>query len=271
MTGVLALIKRTVAVGKKTLFAYVLIAAFLVWMFVVFFPSINAQAEEFGKLIENYPEAFLKAFGVETENLFLQLESFLAAEHYSMMWPLLLLVLVITQASAAVAGEIEKGTIGVLLAQPLSRTKVYWAKFAAGFLIVLLFVFASNFVVVPLARIYNLEINLKSYWMISVLGALFGLAVFGLTMMFSALSSTRGRAASLSAGILILMYALNLFASLKESAENLKYFSFFYYYDYSNALLKSKIEPRNIVVFLTTGLIFALFGAFVFSRRDLKQ
>lgn len=263
------LIKRTIAVNKKTLLAYILIATLLAWMFVVFFPSIHEQAEDFSKLMENYPEAFLKAFGVETENLFLQLESFLAAEHYSLMWPLLLLVLAITQAGAAIAGEIEKGTMEILLSQPLSRRQIYLSKFIAGFLIIFTFVWASNFLVVPLAKLYEVEINLKSYWTISLLGTLFGLAVFCLTMMFSAFFSTKGRAASLSAGILILMYALNLFASLKESAENLKYFSFFYYYDYNAALLEGKIEPLAIGVFLGASVVCTLVGLFWFNRRDI--
>lgn len=266
----LALITRTIYVNRKNLLACFLISAVLTWVFVAFFPTVHEQAEKLSELVVNYPEAFLKAFGVEAKSLFLHLESFLAAEHYSFMWPLILIVLIISLGSSAIAGEIEQGTIEVLLAQPISRARIYWAKFIAGFLILLVFIFASVFSVVPFAKFYDVEISLQSYLAIFVLGMLFGLAVFCLTMMFSSLFSTKGRVTSFVGGILISMYAIKLISALKESVQNLKYLSLFHYYDCNRALVSGKIDPLTVWVFLGVSLICSLIGAIVFAKRDIS-
>lgn len=266
----LALIERTIRDRVKTLLAYAVIAVALIWMFVAFFPTIAEQSEHFSELMAGYPETFLKAFGVEKGMMiFSTIESFLAVEHYSLMWPLLLIVLLISFGSAALAGEVEKGTVEILLAQPLSRFKVFFAKYFAGLLLLSIFVLFSVFSLAPLAQIYKIDFCLAKSWKMMVVGGFFGLSIFSLTMMLSAFLSERGRVASISGGILLLMYALNILAKLRENLENLKYFSLFHYYDYNAALLENRIDFSNILTFLAVSLICTLTGLFVFVKRDI--
>ncbi len=266
----LTLIKRTIKDQRKTLLAYIVIGVVLLWMFVAFFPTIAEGAEQFSELMANYPEAFLKAFGVDKNMMiFSRLESFLAVEHYSLMWPLLLIALLISFGSTAIAGEIEKGTIEILLSQPLSRFKVFWGKYLAGLLLLFIFTLFTVFAAVPLAQIYNIDVSFKNSLTMAVLGGLFGLTILSLTMMFSSFFSERGKVASLTGGILLMMYALNIAAALKENLENLKYLSFFHYYDYNAALIEGKIEPLTIGVFLGVSLVCLLPGLFRFQKRDL--
>jgi hypothetical protein len=95
------------------------------------------------------------------------------------------------------------------------------------------------------------------------------LALFGVTMMFSALFSERGRVTLFSAGMFLLMYFINVLANLKEGLADLKYFSLFHYFDYGKALLENRIEPISIAVFLGVGLVGTLVGLVVFHRRDI--
>lgn len=265
----LELITRTINVKKISLLAYILISVGLVWLFVVFWPSIEKQAEEFNVMIKGYPEAFLKAFGVHTD-VFFTFEAFLAVENFSLMWPIILIVLIITFGSSAIAGEIDQGTIEVLLAQPISRAKIYWAKYISGFFIILIFVVVSIFSVIPLAQLHNVKVELQNYFMICSLGILFALAIFSLNMMFSSMFSTKGKPASLVAGILISMYAINLISGLKESVEDLKYLSFFHYYDFTGAIVRNQIEPLTVWVFLGLSLVCTLIGLIVFIKRDIS-
>lgn len=265
-----ALVFRIIRDQKKSLLAYVLIAIVFVWMYVAIFPSIAKQQAEFSKLLTNYPEGLLKAFGLDPRTLiFSNLESFLSLEHYSILWPLMLIILLVSYASSAIAGEIEKGTIEILLSQPLSRLKVFGGKYAAGLLILLIFTFFSVFAVFPLAQIYHLDLRMVNHLTMAMLGFLFGLAVFSMTLMFSSIFSERGKAASLTGGILILMYALNITASLKEDLASLKYLSFFHYYDYHAALVENRIDPLTIGVFLLVSFLGTLLGAFWFNQRDI--
>ena len=267
----LALIKRTIFVRRKSLLIYIIISALLVWMFVVFFPSMHQQAEELSKAFANYPESFLKAFGFDRGtigNILFNIESFLAIEHYSIMWPIIVLVLTVSLGSSFLSGEVDEGTIEILLAQPLSRSKIYFSKYIAGFLIISIFVLASVFSVIPFALLHDVDINLKSHLMVAGIGLLFSLAIFSVSMMFSSMFSDKGKSTSISAGIMLGMYALNLFSSLKESAENLRYVSFFYYFDFQAAMLDHKIALLNVCVFLGVILICSIVGMVVFVKRD---
>jgi ABC-2 type transport system permease protein len=264
------LVFRIIRDQRKSLLVYLAIAIIFVWMYVALFPSIAKQQADFSQMLANYPEGLLKAFGIDPSTLGLaDLEGFLSLEHYSILWPLLLIILLVSYASAAIAGEIEKGTIEVLLAQPLSRSKFFAGKYAAGLLLLFTFTFFSVLAVFPLAKIYHFDLRAANHLTMAALGFLFGLTIFCLTLMFSCIFSERGKAASLTGGILILMYALNIVASLKENVSFLKYFSFFYYYDYHAALVENHLEPVTIVVFLAVGLLTTFLGAFWFNRRDI--
>lgn len=264
----LALIARTISTRKTSLLAYILIAVGMIWMLAAFFPAIKDQADNLAVMIESYPKSFLEAFGVE-ENLFLNFECFLAVENFSLMWPIILIVLVISLGSSAIAGEIDQGTIEILLAQPISRAKIYWAKYIAGLIIMSIFIFVSVFSVIPFAHLHKVDYDLQKLVTMFALGELFGWVIFSLTITFSSIFSTKGKPSSITAGILILMYAINLAAKLKESVENLKYFSFFHYYDFNAALIRNKIEPLTIGVFLGVSIICTIIGLVVFVKRDV--
>lgn len=249
---------------------YVLICALLVWVYVSFFPTMQEQADEFMKLLSTYPEGLLEAFGLESaESIFSSLEAFLSTEQYSLIWPLVAIILTVTMAASLIAGEVDDGTAEILLAQPISRTKVYWGKYIAGFLIILVFTFFSVFSVIPFGMLHNVDVNLEGHFLIAILGILFSTAIFSITMMFSSIFSSKGKVASLGAGITIIMYALNIISSLKESAESLKYISFFHYFDTNAALIHNNIEPLAFVIFLTVSIVCSVVGWVVFVKRDV--
>jgi ABC-2 type transport system permease protein len=262
---VLPLVVQTLKKKRNTLLAYLAINGGLVWMLVAVFPSIAQKGEELRKAFESYPEAMLKALNIDMATFLSNLEGFLAAENFSLMWPILLIILAISLGAGTIAGEIEKGTIEVLLAQPLSRAKVFLAKYAAGIAVTLTFVFASVFSVVPFALLHNVEFDPQSYLVMSLLGSLLGFALFSLAMMFSSFLSEKGKAASLTSAILIAMYALHLVAAFKENLDGLKYLSFFYYHDHNAAMLDYVIDPLAIAVFLGSGVIFVLIGLIAFT------
>lgn len=265
----LSLIIQTVKKRRNLLLSCTAIAVSFVWMMVAVFPSFSGKAEQMTKAFENYPDAMLKAFNIEMDSFLTSLEGFLAGENFSIMWPIILIVLALAFASSTIAGEIDRGTIEILLAQPISRIKIFLSKYFAGLIMLLIFVFASVFSAVPLALLYNVDFNLQSYLAISILGTLFGFSILGISIMFSSIFSEGGKASSAVGGILILMYALNIIAAFKESLGNLKYFSFFYYFDHNAAMLHNQIDAAAAIVFLSVGIVCASIGAVAFVKRDI--
>ncbi len=133
----------------------------------------------------------------------------------------------------------------------------------------LIFTSCSIFPVIPLAKLYNVDYVFENYVTIAILGLLFGWAIFSMAMMFSSFFSERSKTYLITGSVLIIMYAFNVSASFKETWKNLKYFSFFHYYDYNQALINNSIDNLSFWVFGGTILICTLIGAIWFNKRDV--
>lgn len=264
------MIWRTIKNRRISLLAYSISAVALMEMFAAMFPTFAKRQGEFDKLLEIYPEEIFQVFGTEkAEFTISKFESFIGMEHFSIMWPILVIVLAISFGSAQIAGEIEKGTIEMLISQPISRIKLFFSKYIAGVFNVFIFTILSIFSVVPLAAMHRIEYNLDSFTTMTILGLLFGIAIFSVSMLASSMFSEKSKANFLVGGMLLVSYAINILSNFIDSLENLKYISVFYYFDFSLALNEAKIEALTIWVFVGIIMIATAFGAFWFSKRDI--
>ena len=266
----LTLIFKTVQKNLINLSIYTIISASFVWMYVAMWPSFSKESEKFLELADAYPEALMKAMNIDIVIMFSSLEGFIAGEHFSIIWPIIIIILTLSYASTSIAGEVDKGTIELLLAQPISRLKIFLAKYLSGLVVIAAFVLLSNFSVVPLSLLHNVDLQIQNYLTISILGFLFAFAIYGICIMISSFSSARGRPMAITGGLLIIMYALNVFSAFQESVEKLKYLSFFHYYDFASAAIYNQLDTLNIAVFFVVGVITATIGAVIFIKRDIS-
>ncbi|MEX0621882.1 MAG: ABC transporter permease subunit [Candidatus Woykebacteria bacterium] len=265
-----SLFLKTIRKNIFGLAVYTLISAAFVWMYVAFYPSLAKESEILKKSFEALPKEFFQAFDIEIGTYFSSLEGFLSGEYFSIIWPIVLIILTIAYASTSIAGEVEKGTIELLLAQPISRLKIFLAKYFSGIVIIAAFVLLSNFSAVPFAALHNVDYQLQNYLTMSIIGFLFGFAIFGICTLLSSLSSTKGRPAAITGGVLIIMYALNIFSAFQESIDNLKFASFFHYYDFKEAIVNNSIDITNVSLFLAVGIITTVAATVVFIKRDIS-
>jgi len=264
-----AIIAKGIWENKIKLVIVILLCAVFIWMYAGFYPAIQDQADDFNKILEGYPEGFMEAFGIDGQDMFSSFGAFLSVEYFSMTWPIIFIILIITFASGAIAGEIEQGTIEVLLAQPISRTKLFLAKYLSGLIMIALFIVLTVLPAVPIAQAYDIDLNISSLYMFMLLGLLFGWAIHSLTFMLSSVFSARGNPTFITTGVIVIMYVLNILSALKESAENMKYFSYFYYYDFTKAIVDSQIDAVSLLVFIGSIILFSLIGWAHFLRRDI--
>lgn len=265
------LIFRTIRDRKLSILAYAFGGLLFMEMYIAMFPSIRDQAAKMSDLFEAYPEEFLKIFGLDKSSLvFDTVEKFLAVEHFSIVFPILLFAMFISWGGSALAGEIEKGTMGFLLAKPLSRLKIFFAKYISGIIALIVLISFAVMGAIPLAKLHNIAYQGENYLTISILSFLLGLAVLSVSMFLSALFNDKGKAYFITTGIIIVMYVLDIISKLKDNLADLKYASFFYYYDYNSALLDNKIEMQSIWIFLGITVLFTALGAWWFNRRDIS-
>lgn len=259
---------RTLKDRRILLLIYTFSSVALLWMYIALFPSFSKQSASMEELIKSYPESFLKAFNFDIKS-FTTLEGFLATEQFSFVWPMLLMFMTIGYSGYALAGEIEKGTIELLLSQPISRIKLFLGRYLAGILILLVFVVFSIFAAWPLSAVYNISFKAENFVLLVSLGLMFGLSVLSIGFFVSSFVSDKGKAFFIPGVILILMYVLNIVSSLKEELGDLKYFSFFYYFNPTKALVGGEIDSWSYLVFLGSGFVLTLAGLIIFARRDI--
>lgn len=254
---------------RQTIFlVYLLINVGLLLMYIGLFPSFRDQSVAMEQMIKSYPESFLKAFNFDIAS-FNSVEGFLSTEQFSFMWPLLLILMTVGFSGTAFAGEIEQGTVEILLSQPISRLKIFFSRYLAGLASLVVFTIVSIYSAVPLIRIFNIGYQFNNFTTMAVLAFLFGLAVYSIGMFLSAIFSDKGKVFFITGGILVLMYILNIVASIRESLTDLKYASFFYYFNPTKALVHNEIDHWSYLVFIGLAVILTIAGAIWFSRRDI--
>lgn len=261
------ILKKELASRRVSLFTYCLAVYNLSWMYIALFPAIQEQAAVLSQTLESFGSA-LKAFGI-TDFGFDTLEKYLSVELFGITWPLLVITFVTARAGQAIAGETERGTIGVLLALPVRRSLIFLGKYLAGLISLIIFVSVTVFVSPLIAYMYGISYNMGSFVLLWVLCLLFSWALYSMGMFLSALYSEKGHVYLTIGGILMMMYVANIVAELQNNLSWLKYGSAFHYFSASEALISNHLSLPAVYVFGSVIVVFALAGTAWFVKRDV--
>ena len=259
---------RAIRDRKISLFAYCVIGIGLLWLYIALFPSIQASSAQLEKLFQSYPKGLYQALGVQ-ELSFNTIEKFLAVELFSFMWPILAITFALSRAGGTIAGEIEKGTMGLFLSLPISRLKLFLAKYSSELFSILVFTIFTVISIIPLTALYGESADVMVILKLSILSFLFMWSIFAASMFLSALFSERSKVYMIMGGALLIMYAANVLASLKPSLSWLHKGSIFYYYNAQDILTKDIVRISFIIIIVGIVILFTAIGAWTFSKRDI--
>lgn len=255
----------------KSLIIYVISAVGFLEMYIALFPAISKQASQFNQILKTMPAELFRAMNIDPSTLsFSNLESFLSTEYMSFIWPIMAIVFAISLANYISVNEIDKGTIEILMALPSSRIKIFLQRYFAGLLLLATFCLISLWGIVPLAALQSLKYNADSYLTTTIGSFFFIWAVYSLAVLFSTIFSEKGKASMASGGILILAYALNIVASLQDNLQNLKYVSFFHYFNAPDLLARNIYPDLSLIVLGGFALVITFMAAMRFNSRDLS-
>lgn len=260
---------RTIKDRRLILGIYIIaICAFLL-MHISIFPSFSGQQAQFDQILKTMPEGVAKAFNLQDYNLSV-FESYISTEEFSLIWPILLLIMSISFAGGMIAAEIEKGTIEILLAQPITRAKFFTSRYLAGLSLIAAYIVVTIIVTIILAKLFGISLQLSHYPPLALSGFLFAWAMYAIATLFSAIFSDKGKVYFISAGLLVLMYALNIVSGLKTNLDKIKYFSFFHYYNSGDTLIHNHLDMTGVWVFVIIIVVFSLLGLILFQKRDIS-
>ena len=169
------------------------------------------------------------------------------------------------------AGEVDRGTIDVLLGMPVSRWQLYRTEtllWVASGIVVLLMGAAGN----ALGSLAAARGVRPDPWRIAiVLVNLFCLylAVGGLAWTASALNDRRGRAIGIVFAFLLGSFLLNYLAQFWTLADRLSFLGVLRYYRPLPILRDGTWPVGDMMVLVACGAVLWMMGGIIFSRRDL--
>jgi beta-exotoxin I transport system permease protein len=228
------------------------------------YPTIRGN-HQFSELFNSYPKAFKSMFGVSD---YTSGPGYLRAEVFSLMAPLLLSIFAILWGSDLTAGEEQRMTIDVLMANPISRRRVMlekWGALLVGTAIPAVGLWVALTVggsaVALHVAIVDLTAAVLASWLVAI--------VFGtIAMAVGAATGRRGVARGIGALVAVVAYLLSSLAELVGWLQHVRPVSP-WYHAMGVDPLGSGLQPLHLLILVGLVLIVAVAAVASFDRRDL--
>jgi ABC-2 type transport system permease protein len=215
--------------------------------------------------VDEMPEAIRSIYGTDTSSS----AGLVLGAMFSLMAPLMILVYSISGGTNASTGEERSQTLGLLLANPISRTRVLLAKTAVVVIGVLLFCAATWGGVEAIAAITGIDTSEQripaACLQLAGLGLMFG----GLAL---AIGSATGR--SIGSGVTATLAAVSyLITTLLPTEPDLEQFAKFTpWYLYSGGdPLNEGVDWPGLVAMLVIAAVLVAASVVLINRRDLRE
>ena len=179
----------------------------------------------------------------------------------------------IARGSASVAGELERGTMDLVMSRPVSRTSFVASQVAVGLIGMVLMVAAMLLGNLAGTRFNTLESppSLLSLSRPSINLLVFGWAIYGYAFLLSSGDIVRWRPTMIASIATLAMFVALVVASIPSLEEWrwLSQVSIFKAYNPVEAITKGEALAFNAWLLVAIGSAGAVIGYLVFLRRDL--
>jgi ABC-2 type transport system permease protein len=233
-------------------------------LYMPLYPSIGGNTQ-MRQLIANLPPALVKAIGYEnltsgagyTESTFFGLMGFILFTIAAVGW-----------GTAAIAGEEENGSLELVLAHAVTRTRVVLEQAAAVALRLLILTVVATLAVLLLNDPSQTHIDAGK--LLAASAALLGLALLiGFAALAGgALTGRRSAALGAGAGIAVVSYALNAVASQSQDLDGLHRYSP-YAWAFGNTPLIDGADWGGLALLYGCVIVLLVLSVVGLRRRDV--
>lgn len=174
--------------------------------------------------------------------------------------------------AAAVAADIESGTIELLMTRPVTRTRLLAERTAALAAASILLNAAATLTIavgVALSPKLHEAVPIGGVFAAGLLGCAFALCLTGPVLAFSAAGRHRAPVIGATVALGAVGFALNFVALAWAPAAPLRYLSPFHYYTPADALADGSVPWGSVAVLAAVGLTGTAVAFRLFARRDL--
>jgi ABC-2 type transport system permease protein len=251
-------------VRRNSLIGWSVALAAAVIMYVALFPSI--QKIDLNSLMQQYPKELLRAFGFDTLQQLNTAIGFLNTELFGFMLPLAIIFLPIGVVVHVIPRAEERGYLDALLSAPIARWYLVIAAGVAATLSLLIPIVVMILTALLTAQLAGVHLTLGQIGgsAISLLpmGALAG----SIACVVVGATRRHGVATAVAAGIIVVMYLMQVLAGFLSFFDSIKGVSVFYYY---SGWINHGIQWVQFFAILGVAAVFTGIGALLFERRDV--
>jgi ABC-2 type transport system permease protein len=261
------IIRWTLWQRRWSLFWWCLGLILLVFLTLIFYPTIHSQSSQLNKSLGSIPHTARQLF-TDTNDFFSPI-GYLSSQMFYLLMPLLLSILSISLGMSLIGREERDNTIEMILARPVPRGRLLLGKATAGLIIVFIVTAVATLFAALMCRLVNLTVGTVDILQAGAAAGLMSLTFGALAYLLSAL----GRAGRTAAIGLSAVYGLGgyILVSLVKNIDWLRWpariFPFNYYH--SSDLLTGVYNWANALFFVVFIIGCLILSWLAFRRRDL--
>lgn len=263
-----ALGRRWLADRRRSTFAWALSLLGIIAVQLSVYPAVKSQPG-ITEMWDELPQAMKAMFGVTGGLDFTSGPGYLRGEIFGFTLPLLFLVFGIGAGANAIAGDEEKGTLGLVLAQPVRRVRVVVERFAAvvgDATALALAVLVSIVVIGPMVGLHvGMAALVGAVLATMLLSCLFG----SVALAVGAATGHRGAALGASAGLAVAGYLLDSLANITKVLKPLQPASPFHWAPPGDLVTGG--SAIGLVWFAVATVAFVVVAAWSFDHRDISR
>ncbi|MBN2221266.1 MAG: ABC transporter permease subunit [Vallitaleaceae bacterium] len=258
--------------AKKSLQSFTLWAVnlgLLIFVFMAFYPTFSEDTAMLDKIMENYPEELLKAFGMDSG---MSLSTVLG--YFTFIFAFLQLGLAIQASNYGfhiVSVEERELTADFLLSKPISRIQILMAKLSSVVLSLVLTNIAVALCSYASIVVFGMGKDYESKHLILLLASsiLFQLLFFAVGMLISLTQKKIRSVLSYSMALAFTTYILNAVRGI-VGGEFLGLFSPFYYFEPGLILQKGSL---SVMAYLSLPIIFicVTLSFILYQKRNIHS
>lgn len=262
----LAILWKTLYQKRIAILVWALGAMVMAWLVLVLYPTFS-EGEALEDLAKTLPPS-LQALMGDPANL-KTIGGYIDTQVMQLRIPMLTIVMAIIFGIGLSAGDEEKGTLATILAQPVTRTRVFLEKYAA-----LVVSVAAVHLAVFVSILATLAMISESYSVGLIAQGVFG--CFVLTMVFGTLAFSigflTGKRGVATAIVSVAAFGSLLIDSLAPSVATLQDVEKWlpYYYYTNPAIVLHGIDWVGIAFHMLWIIVALLLGWAIFRHRDVE-
>jgi ABC-2 type transport system permease protein len=229
---------------------------------VASFTTIEGAADQLNQLMQAYPKGMMEAFGITD---LADPANYVHSQVFGFA-PLALAFFPIVALAGAIAGAEERGTMDVLLGNPLPRWQLVVGNFIAVALSLLTIAGIVGLLTWGTAALMDVDLSARqvsdavlNMWPICIMAG-------ALALLCSAFSHRRGLAIAIPAFLLFGMYLVDTIGRASEDLEDLRPYSVFYYY---GSAIEHGVDWMDFGGITLVALALVLLAVLIFQRRDI--